>query len=109
MEEKDTITLSPKQWALVVAAIIAIAGGGPSLVNKFSTEARHDPFTGREGAALKQYCDREIAELRAEVIDLKHQWHKHTVWGREINERHERWRGKIDAEHEQFHRLLRSQ
>lgn len=68
--------------------------------------ARPDAFTGKDGDQLKQYCNQELSEVRAEITHIQQWIQTHQEWGRDINEQNERWKGRIDAEHEYFHQLL---
>ena len=108
VEEKDNeITLTAKQVGLILAIITSLIGGVPLVANKLSPQVRSDPFTGQDGARLEAYCNRELAELSARLAELEQWRHDHTEWGNRVNVETQRWRGKIDAEHTEFHRLLR--
>ena len=53
------------QKKLIAAVIIALAGGNAGfLLNKSTSEVRHDPFTGSEGKEM---------ELRIDRIDTEQQ------------------------------------
>lgn len=70
-EEKNSITVTPKQLGIYIAIGMAIAGGIPTGVNKFTTDARNDPFTGTEGVEIHGRIDLVEAQLDTVVGDDK--------------------------------------
>ncbi len=99
--QKDTITLTPKQLGIILAAVLAVVGGFPIGVNKLTPDVRSDPFTGKDGERLKAEIRRECqsnlshiqsqiddieesdTELHAEHSALRSAYDKHILWGRE--------------------------
>ena len=91
MEAKNSIELTPKQIGVILAVILAIAGGLPTGINKLVPEARYDSFTGAEGDELNNRLT--VIELNQQQImeddkdceerqqELERRYHDHVLNG----------------------------
>ena len=69
---------------LIAALVILFGGNAGSIIGAFNPDIRSDPFTGTDGAQLREFCSREINELdasnteiRSELKELRKAYHDH--------------------------------
>ena len=102
-----------------IAVILTALGDYQTSVNPY---ARPDAFTSsdfdEQSELIKSDLRRDfnvkianlqyqVTELAGKVEELRVWRNNHNEWGIDLSLENERWKGKIESEHEQFHRILR--